>query len=100
LVELTKELCKEYTYRYGKIHKCEKEYLEILTQNKPNIPNLDFTPPKQAIPETYKIETGNIDDAIEAYRQYYFYEKNHIFSWKKRNIPTWIKETQDLFEFE
>jgi len=98
LLKLTKELCKEYTYRYGKIHKCEKEYLEILTQNKPNIPDLDFTPPKQAMPETYKIETGDIDDAIEAYRQYYFYEKNHMFRWKKRDIPAWIKETQDLFE--
>lgn len=98
LLKLTEELCKEYTYRYGKIHKCEKEYLEILKQNKPNIPTLGFTPPKQAMPETYKIETGNIDDAIEAYRQYYFYEKSHMFSWKKRNIPTWIKEIQDLFE--
>jgi hypothetical protein len=30
LLELTKELCKEYTYRYGKVHKCETEYLQIL----------------------------------------------------------------------
>ena len=98
LVALTKELCKEYTYRYGKIHKCEIEYLEILDKNKPNIPDIAFTPPKQAIPQTYKIVSNNIDDTIEAYRQYYFYEKSHMFTWKKRNIPTWIKEMQDLFE--
>jgi hypothetical protein len=98
LVELTKELCKEYTYRYGKIHKCEKEYLQILEENKPNIQDIGFTPPKQAMPDTYKIETNNIEDSIEAYRQYYFFEKSHMFNWKKRDIPEWIIEYQNLFE--
>jgi hypothetical protein len=98
LVQLTKELCKEYTYRYGKMHKSEKEYLSILHENKPNIPDIGFTAPKQAMPETYKIYSDKIEDAIEAYRQYYFFEKNHMFSWKKRDIPDWIKETQELFE--
>ena len=98
LVDLTKELCNEYTYRYGKIHKSEKEYLSILDENKPNIPDIGFTPPKQAMPETYKIYSDKIEDGIEAYRQYYFYEKSHMFSWKKRDIPVWIKETQELFE--
>ena len=93
LVELTKELCKEYTYRYGKVHKCEREYLQILEENKPEIRDLGFTPPKQAMPETYKIE-----DVIEAYRQYYFYEKSHMFEWKKRNVPEWIIEYQEMFE--
>jgi hypothetical protein len=98
LLELTKELCKEYTYRYGKIHKCEKEYLQILEENKPNIPDIGFTPPKQAMPDTYKIETNNIEDSIEAYRQYYFFEKSHMFNWKNREIPEWIIEYQNLFE--
>ena len=98
LLELTKELCKEYTYRYNKIHKCEKEYLTILQENKPNISDIGLTPPKQAMPETYKIKSNKIEDAIEAYRQYYFYEKSHIFSWKKRDVPEWIIENQKLFE--
>ena len=98
LLELTKELCKEYTYRYGKVHKCEKEYLQILEENNPDIPDIGFTPPKQAMPETYKIESDKIEDAIEAYRQYYFYEKSHMFEWKKRNVPDWIVEYQKMFE--
>lgn len=98
LLELTKELCKEYTYRYGKVHKCETEYLQILEENNPDIPDIGFTPPKQAMPETYKIESDKIEDAIEAYRQYYFYEKNQMFNWKKRDIPEWIVEYQKMFE--
>ena len=98
LLDLTKELCKEYTYRYGKVHKSEKEYLQILDENTPNIPDIGLTTPKQAMPDTYKINTSNIEDSIEAYRQYYFFEKSHIFNWKKRDIPEWIIEYQKLFE--
>jgi hypothetical protein len=98
LVELTKELCKEYTYRYEKVHKCEREYLQILEENNPDIADIGFTPPKQAMLETYKIESDKIEDAIEAYRQYYFYEKNSMFKWKKRNVPDWIVEYEKMFE--
>ena len=97
LLELTKELCIEYTFRYGKNHKSES-YLDELTINKPNIQDIGFTVPPQAMPETYKIETDNIDDVIEAYHQYYFYEKNHIFSLKKISKPEWIIEYEKLFE--
>ena len=48
--------------------------------------------------DTYKIKTNNIEDSIEAYRQYYFFEKSHMFNWKKRDIPEWIIEYQNLFE--
>jgi hypothetical protein len=88
LCELGLELCKEYTYRYGKIHKCEKEYLQTLCDVKP----------RQAMPEIYKINSESIDDAIEAYRNYYFFEKNHMFAWKNRDVPEWIKKIQNLFE--
>ena len=100
LVKLTKELCKEYTYtyRYGKVHKCETEYLQILEENNPDIPDIGFTVPRQAMPETYKIESEKIDDAIEAYRQYYFFEKNSMLDWKNRDIPEWIKEYKILFD--
>ena len=74
LLELTKELCKEYTFRYEKIHKCETEYLQTLEDNKPDIKDIGLTLPNQAMPDTYKIETNNIEDVVEAYRQYYFYE--------------------------
>jgi len=33
---LFRELCKEYTYRYNKIHSCEKRFMDIFN----NIPEL------------------------------------------------------------
>jgi hypothetical protein len=44
LVEVTKELCKEYTYRYGKVHKSEREgYVKDLENNFPNIQDIGFS---------------------------------------------------------
>lgn len=91
-VKLGLELCKEYTYRYGKIHKCE-EYIEELGKNFPPIPEKGFTPPAQAMPDMYKGE-----DAVESYRAYYYFEKNNILNWKKRPIPEWITEITLMFE--
>ena len=92
LVKLGLELCKEYTYRYGKIHKCQA-YIEELKRNIPPIPLIGLTPPAQAMPVEYK---GS--DPIESYRAYYFFEKLELHSWKKRDIPEWITETKKLFE--
>jgi hypothetical protein len=94
LVNLAKELCKEYTYRYGKIHKCQS-YIEELGKNIPPIPDIGFTTPAQAMPDIYKS-----NDPVESYRAYYFFEKSNIHSWKKRNVPDWIIETKNMFEIE
>jgi hypothetical protein len=96
LCQLGIELCKEYTYRYGKIHKCEK-YIEDLSRNIPPLPDLGFTKPAQAMPDMYRDK-----DAVEAYRAYYFFDKMYIHSWKgkinSRNVPYWIVNTYELFE--
>lgn len=98
LCELGIELCKEYTYRYGKIHKCQ-EYIYDLQKNVPDLPDLEFTQPTQAMPDMYK---G--DDSIEAYRTYYFFDKTHMLSWKgkiaSRKDPEWITGLRDMFENE
>jgi hypothetical protein len=98
LIELAKELCKEYTYRYGKIHKCERDgLLKQLETNLPEIPDIGFTVPLLAMPDVYKTENPTIEDAIESYRQYYYFEKRHIFAWKKREIPAFISEYDEMF---
>jgi hypothetical protein len=52
---LTIQLCKEYTFRYGKIHKCEKDnIIQNLIKNPPNIDDLGFTDPPQCMPIQYK----------------------------------------------
>lgn len=93
LIKLTEELCKEYTFRYKKIHKCQ-QYLVLLKENLPNIQNKEeFTPPLQAMPDMYK----DSNDCVEAYRHYYFFEKQHLFEWKDRSVPQWIKDMEKIF---
>jgi hypothetical protein len=100
------ELCKEYTYRYKKIHKSQVE-IEMLAQNIPDLPDLPFTPPLQAMPDMYKSPDcaradRSIENTIEAYRAYYFFGKERILSWKGkfngREVPVWITEMRLMFE--
>lgn len=95
LCNLGYELCKEYTYRYGKTHKCE-EYITEMAKYTPPIPNIGFTSPAQAMPEIYKDEDPTI-----AYKHYYFFDKYNIHSWKGkkngRSKPFWIKEFENMF---
>jgi len=86
LCSLGKELCKEYTYRYNKTHKCEP-YIDELTVNLPPIEDIGFTEPLQAMPDEYKEK-----ESINAYRNYYFYGKKHLHKWKNRPIPQWFEE--------
>jgi len=78
-------LCKEYTYRYGKIHSVEKRMAEALYVWPNNIPDLPFTGPTPAMPDIYKVP----GDSLTSYHNYYKGGKQHLASWKKRNIPSW-----------
>ena len=95
LCKLGEELCKEYTYRYGKIHKCQP-YIEDLSKNIPDLPDLGFTKPALAMPEMYKD-----DNVVDAYQTYYFFGKERMLSWKGkiagRQTPEWITEMHNLF---
>ena len=80
-------LCEEYTYRYGKVHKTERDGLaHVLLKNIPhNIRNSDFTQPTPAMPDEVKVA----GDSIKSYRNYYINNKTHLASWKKRSTPGW-----------
>ena len=88
LCDLGLELCKEYTYRYGKRHKSQ-DVIEWCLDNKPNIHDVDFTAPPKAMPDEYKVE-----DVIESYRNYYRGAKSGFAVWKKRNIPEWFSNNE------
>ena len=85
LCDLGLELCKEYTYRYGKRHKSQ-DVIEWCVTNKPNICDKEFTEPALAMPNEYKV-----DSVVESYRNYYIGEKSKIAVWKNREIPEWFK---------
>lgn len=83
-------LCKEYTYRYEKVHKVESSDLLLNLYVPPNkldeTKSLFFTQPTPAMPDTYKVD----GDSISSYRNYYNGGKQHLASWKKRSVPSWF----------
>ncbi len=85
LYELTYQLCLEYTYRYGKTHKCQEGVLASLVKIPKNIPSVPFTEPPQAMPDEVKVE----GDSVQAYRKYYINNKTHLATWKNREMPEW-----------
>ena len=85
LYELFIELCKEYTYRYNKVHLSEIKLKDVLKHPPKNISDNIFTPPPQAMPDKYKS-----NNPIDAYRNYYINEKSKIAKWTNRNVPTWF----------
>ena len=94
LAELLEECCKEYSYRYGKVHKVERDGLmQTLKNNFPkNIQDKPFTEPTPAMPDECKV-FGN---SIQSYRNYYFNSKGHLWSWKgkinSRECPRWMSD--------
>jgi hypothetical protein len=83
LCNLGLELCKEYKYRYGRIHSSEK-VIEWCLNNVPEIKDIGFTKPPLAMPDKYKCH-----DTIKSYRDYYINEKTFA-KWKFRNVPYWF----------
>ena len=84
LQKLTMYLNSEYRYRYDKEIN-HKSYNVACSLTRPDIPSIGLTPFKLAMPEEYKHK-----DAIKAYRDYYWYEKNNLLEWTRREVPDWI----------
>jgi len=90
LTLMLRALCREYTYRYGKVHKVEQSGLLLtLMLNMPyNICRItDFTEPTPAMPEEFKV----YHDSIQSYINYYVGAKRHLANWKNRPIPSWYE---------
>lgn len=79
-------LLDEYTYRYGKVHKCGGmiPYLVIPPNN---IPVGPLTPVTPAMLDEYKVGV----DSLASYRNYYKHGKTHLHKWTKREMPEWMK---------
>jgi hypothetical protein len=91
LSNLLVELCKEYTYRYGKVHKCERDGLvQLLHDCVPDNMNvIAFTEPTPAMPDECKIA----GDSLASYHKYYIEKKKHFAKWTKRQVPLWFANT-------
>jgi hypothetical protein len=105
-------LAKEYTFRYNKIHSCEKHIIWLnenlpkfntnfkinfnLKVNCKQFEELGMTPVPLAMPDDSKR-----NDPIKSYREYYMLHKVHFAKWKKRESPWWYTSlkriTSNLF---
>lgn len=83
LIKHSRALCKEYTARYGRIHKSQAvtKWAESLNIT---LPDISQTPFKLAMPSEYKT-----NDPVESYRNYYIGAKARFAKWKLGNIPSW-----------
>lgn len=79
-----KELAREYTLRYGKVHASEM-VIDWAAANEPNLPTLGLTTFPQCMPAEYKC-----NDVVLAYRAYYCGDKVKFAKWtKNRKQPEW-----------
>lgn len=85
LVEHFAALLDEYTYRYGKRHKCADLLYDL--QSPPfNLKEYDRTKMLCAMPDEYKVS----GDPVENYRNYYRTAKSRLHKWTNRETPEWI----------
>jgi hypothetical protein len=87
LYRLFGALMDEYTYRYGKIHACER-LSDALSYRPKNIPKGSFTEPTPAMPEDYKV----VGDSITSYRNYYLNDKVKMSRWTNSPMPIWFAD--------
>lgn len=80
------ELCHEYEYRYGKVHKCYTLLKDALAYPPHNIPVGYFYMPPPAMPDEYKVDS----DSRKCYIAYYNGAKRDFCVWKNRETPHWF----------
>lgn len=79
-------LAKEYTFRYGKVHKSSiaiswcKDNLNLISFS-----SKDFTLQPQCMPDQYKVE----NNPVQAYQNYYIGEKSAFAKWPSIRVPSW-----------
>lgn len=99
LLDCTKAMCEEFTYRYSGKHSVEA-IIDWMYENPPKLEDIGLTPFAQAMPDFYK---GN--NAIEAYHKYYAFKTTYMkVNWKlEERIPSWwtpelISESINTYE--
>ena len=85
-------LCKEYTYRYGKIHKTEPLLTEILRSTPKNIkPGYKYMLSEFALAMQHEPQCMHPGNPVKSYREYYKTKQDRFkMSWTKRECPDWF----------
>jgi hypothetical protein len=85
-------LLNEYTYRYGKTHKCaDPLFVDALRRVPENIPVGPLLPVTPAMAEEYLVIEHGAPNSLLSYRNYYKQGKAHLHKYTKREMPEWMK---------
>ena len=83
-------LCKEYTHRYGKVHKTDENLRLALQQLPRNIPVGYLRPLPLAMGAAP--DCINYSDPVGSYRKFYQTKQARFkMAWTKREIPDWFQ---------
>lgn len=82
--QLFKALCGEFEYRWSKTHATWNKLGLVLEKLPKNIEFIVWTDPPQAMDDQYRL-----NDAVEAYHNYYIHGKSHLARWTGRDKPDW-----------
>lgn len=85
-VELGLALGKEYTHRYGRVHK-SAEVVDRFAEANPWLYETEgsYSDPPMCMPDDVKR-----DSVVEAYRQYYVVHKKDMLTYTNRELPPWL----------
>jgi hypothetical protein len=86
LVDHFHALMQEYTYRYGKRHKCGGDLAYKISSPPHKLKDWDATPMLCAMDTKYIVS----EDPVENYRNYYRQGKAALHKWTNREPPPWI----------
>jgi hypothetical protein len=87
LYALFRDLCDEYTHRYGRVHMTDQKLRLALSEVPSKIDrSKPFEGPWLAMPDDVKI----IGDSLASYRNYYIKNKKSFAKWTKRPVPAWF----------
>ena len=90
LIKYAEELSREYSYRYGKIHKSSS----VISWCTDNIEKIKFnseilTEHAQCFGDFFE-QCYTPNNPVEGYKKYYKIAKKHILKYTKREIPNWL----------
>jgi len=92
-VEHLNALCSEYTYRYGNVHKAQRDGLVAWLCS--NVPKNIGTKTIFDLPYPAMPDECISSDVVESYRKYYMTHKRHLANWSgkvnSRPVPSWYK---------
>lgn len=88
MYELFIALCREYTFRYGRLHLTFVKLHVVLATPPCNIELGSLTTPPQCMPEEFRKES-----VVDGYHNYYNQSKCNIALWTSRKAPPWFNYT-------